>query len=116
MMDLSDGLSSDLARLCAASGVGARVEEAQIPRVQASSRVLIHGHDPLQLALHGGDDYELLFTVPARKAKFLPQTFEGVRLTAIGKITRNQDLMALDEDGIAGKLEPGGWDPFMKKL
>jgi thiamine-monophosphate kinase len=116
MMDLSDGLSTDLARLCAASGVGARVEETRIMRVQTSSAVLIHGHDPLQLALHGGDDYELLFTVSARKAKFLPQTFRGVRLTPIGKITRTLDLMVLDEDGIASHLEPSGWDPFTKKL
>ena len=84
--------------------------------MQTSSAVLIHGHDPLQLALHGGDDYELLFTVPARKAKFLPQTFEGVRLTPIGKITRTRDLMLLDENSVAKQLVPGGWDPFSKKL
>jgi thiamine-monophosphate kinase len=116
MMDLSDGLSSDLARLCAASGVGAQVEETRIPRVRASKTTLTHGHDSLQLALHGGDDYELLFTLPARKAKFLPQTFEGVRLTPIGKITRTRDLMVLDENSVAKQLVPGGWDPFSKKL
>jgi thiamine-monophosphate kinase len=115
MMDLSDGLSSDLARMCVASGVGARVEETRIPRVQTSNAVLIHGQDPVQLALHGGDDYELLFTVPARKAKLLPQTFGGVRLTAIGKITRIQDLIILDKNGVTKPLVPSGWDPFTKK-
>jgi thiamine-monophosphate kinase len=116
MMDLSDGLSTDLARLCAASGVGARVEETRIPRVQAGKTTIAHGHDLVRLALHGGDDYELLFTVPARKAKLLPQTFGGVRLTPIGKITRTLGLMILDEDGVARQLVPSGWDPFREKL
>jgi len=68
----------------------------------------------LQLALHGGDDYELLFTVPSRKARFLPQTFQGVSLTAIGKITRKRELLLLDENGRSKQLVPRGWDPFRK--
>jgi thiamine-monophosphate kinase len=115
MMDLSDGLSSDLPRLCAASAVGACLEKAMIPQVRAADVALKHGHDPLQLALHGGDDYELLFTLPPRKAKLLPKTFRGVRLTAIGKITRKQDLLVREENGRARQLRPGGWDPFRDK-
>ena len=116
MMDISDGLSTDLSRLCAASAIGARIEEAKIPHVRTSDLAIEHGRDPLQLALHGGDDYELLFTVPARKAKLLPKTFQGVRLTAIGKITRERELLLLDENGHATRILPGGWDPFRKKL
>ena len=115
MMDLSDGLSSDLPRLCAASAVGARLERAKIPQVQSRDLALKHGRDPLQLALHGGDDYELLFTVPPRKAKLLPKSFRGVALTAIGKITRERVLLVLAENGRASQLIPSGWDPFREK-
>jgi len=116
MMDLSDGLSSDLPRLCAASRVGALLEKEKIPRLQITNVALKHGRDPLQLALHGGDDYELLFTVPPRKAKRLPKTFQGVSLTAIGKITRRRELLVLAQSGNTMQLVPRGWDPFRKKL
>jgi len=112
MMDLSDGLSSDLARLCAASAVGACLEKAVIPQVRAADVALKHGHDSLQLALHGGDDYELLFTIPPRKARLLPKTFQGVSLTAIGEITRKRDIVVREENGRAWQLRPRGWDPF----
>ncbi len=116
MIDLSDGLSSDLSRLCAASAVGALLEKSKIPKVQIPKVALKHGHDPLQLALHGGDDYELLFTVLPRKAKLLPRTFKGVGLTAIGRITRGRKLLLLEEDGHVSQLVPRGWDPFREKL
>jgi thiamine-monophosphate kinase len=116
MMDVSDGLSTDLPRLCAASAVGARIEEARIPRVRTSDLALRGGRNLTQLALHGGDDYELVFTVPPLKAKLLPKTFQGVRLTAIGRITRERGLLLLDENGHTTRIQPGGWDPFRKKL
>jgi thiamine-monophosphate kinase len=112
MIDLSDGLSSDLPRLCAASGVGARAESAKIPRVQISNSNRSRGIDSLQLALHGGDDYELLFTVPPGRANRLTGTFQGVPLTAIGRITEKRKLVLLGEGGHEGQLAPGGWDPF----
>jgi thiamine-monophosphate kinase len=115
VMDLSDGLSSDLPRLCAASAVGACLEKAMIPQVLAADVALKHGYDPLQLALHGGDDYELLFTIPPRKAKLLPKTFRGVPLTAIGEITRKRDLLVREENGRTWQLLPRGWDPFQDK-
>jgi thiamine-monophosphate kinase len=116
MMDLSDGLSSDLPRLCSASSVGALLEMAKIPQLQITDAALKHGRDPLQLALHGGDDYELLFTVPLRKARRLPKAFQGVPLTAIGKITRRRELLLLEEGDHLIQLTPRGWDPFRKKL
>ena len=116
MMDLSDGLSSDLPRLCAASNVGARLQEVKIPQVRTSDLARKHGRDPLQLALHGGDDYELLFSVPRRKVNRLPKSFSSVGLTPIGEITRNRQLVLLDENGLASQLIPAGWDPFRKKL
>ena len=92
MMDLSDGLSTDLERLCAASGVGARIWADRIPQVQlpaAKIRGVNSGNlDPLAMALHGGDDYELLFTVPPRRVKDLRGAPGFSDLTAIGEIER----------------------------
>ena len=116
MMDLSDGLSSDLPRLCAASRVGALLEPSKIPRLQTTDAALKHDLESLQLALHGGDDYELLFTVSPRKARQLPKTLQGVPLTAIGEITRRRELLVLNEGGDTMRLTPSGWDPFRKKL
>ncbi len=115
MMDLSDGLSSDLSWLCAASTVGALLDIVNIPQVQLPDAALERGNDPIQLALHGGDDYELLFTVPPRKAKLVPNSFRGVRLTAIGRITRKRELL-LKKNGRVIQLTAGGWDPFKEKL
>lgn len=115
MMDLSDGLSSDLPRLCAASGVGARLESERIPRMRDSGAAQKHRLDPLDLALHGGDDYELLFTVPAQKARSLPKVFRGVKLTPIGRITQKEKLVLCNENGRERPLATGGWDPFRKE-
>ena len=112
MMDLSDGLSTDLPRLCAASGVGVRIEAAKIPAVRLPVRRHSHGLDPLLLALNGGDDYELLFTVPRNKARRVPRSFHGVPLTAIGIVTKEATLVLTDGNGKEHPLADGGWDPF----
>ena len=114
MMDLSDGLSSDLPRLCAASKVGARLEVQRIPGIRKSDAERKLGLDPLNLALHGGDDYELLFTVPPQKAKSLPSVFQSVKLTPIGRITQGSKLVVCEENGGEHPLAAGGWDPFRK--
>lgn len=110
MMDLSDGLSTDLARLCAASGVGARIEAESLP-----VSLLARREQRLQLALHGGEDYELLFTARRGLAGKIPQEYRGVALTRIGEITRGQQIV-LTEDGKARALVSGGWDPFRAGL
>jgi thiamine-monophosphate kinase len=112
MMDLSDGLSTDLPRLCAASGVGARVNSRKIPTVRIRKGERIGGATPLDLALHGGDDYELLFTVPRRKLHHLPHSQNGTRLTAIGEITKEMALLLVDKGGRQVPLPDLGWDPF----
>jgi thiamine-monophosphate kinase len=70
--------------------------------------------DPLQLALHGGDDYELLFSVPKNKARRLPRSIGGVTITPIGEITREREVMVTDGTGQSRVLKPGGWDPFRR--
>jgi thiamine-monophosphate kinase len=107
-MDLSDGLSTDLARLCAASEVGARVDVNSLPVVRDRSLARAR-----QLALHGGDDYELLFTVAGKDAQRVPRAYDGLRLTRIGEITREKRIVAV-EGGRSRKLKPAGWDPFRK--
>jgi len=112
MMDLSDGLSSDLPRLCAASGVGARIDAVKIPAVRVPKTARRRGHDSLDLALHGGDDYELLFTVPRGKRRGIPRTFHGIPLTAIGEITKDCAVLLMEEAGREVPLPNLGWDPF----
>src|SRR5260221_621030 len=78
MIDTSDGLSTDLAHICEASGVGAKVWANRIPKVSVPSDLRKLGLDPLRLALDGGEDYELLFTVPRRLGQHLPRAVQGV--------------------------------------
>jgi thiamine-monophosphate kinase len=111
MMDLSDGLSTDLPRLCQASGVGARLDASRIPVVRVPNRSHVERVEALDLALHAGDDYELLFTVRPAKARRVPRAFGGFPLTAIGEITRDRGLV-VQRDGRGQPLPPGGWDPF----
>ena len=114
MMDVSDGLSSDLQRLCEASGVGALIRADLLPTVRVTKLERNRGVDPLQLALHGGDDYELLFTVRKSKAERLPRSVGGVGITQIGEITRPREVMLTDGDGRPRVLKPRGWDPFRR--
>ncbi|HEY8715721.1 MAG TPA: thiamine-phosphate kinase, partial [Candidatus Acidoferrum sp.] len=115
MMDLSDGLSSDLRRLCEASGVRGAVFGPMVPAVRLTELERSGGVDAQQLALNGGDDYELLFTVPDRKKHLVPRAIDGVTVTAIGRITRGRSVVLIDEDGKSSELKPLGWDPFRSK-
>ncbi len=104
-IDLSDGLSRDLDRLCRASGVGAVVEMDRLPLApghEALARAL--DRDPLRLALHGGEDYVLLFTLPAGAR---PPRSASVR--AIGRIVEGAGA-ALSLRGRTETLSPEGWD------
>jgi thiamine-monophosphate kinase len=114
MMDVSDGVALDLSRLCAASGVGARVELDRVPvapELQELARLL--PVEPLTLALSGGEDYELLATLPpdrvAEASAALDERF-GVPLTDVGEVTDGPGLTALGADGSEAPLEPKGWD------
>lgn len=113
MMDISDGLSTDLSRMCESSRTGARLFAAQIPQVDAHRPAL----DPLQLALHGGEDYSLLFTAPPKHAPLLRAIAAKTktRITHIGEITRSRKILLVDSNGHESPLEPRGWDPFRVK-
>ncbi len=111
MIDISDGLSSDLNHLCDESRVGALIDAALIPidplvRDLCGRRAL----DPLMLALHGGEDFELLFTVSPENIAKLPARVDGVAITRIGEIV--EGAVQISEGPRTWKLEPGGWEHF----
>lgn len=113
MIDTSDGLSSDLQNLCFASRVGAIVEWERVPVVRVPSPLPYAGLNAKDAALHGGDDYELLFTVSRGNLKKIPRRWRGVRLTPIGRITRAKAILLTDA-GRERPLFPMGWDPFRR--
>jgi thiamine-monophosphate kinase len=110
-IDLSDGLSTDLARLCEASGTGAKVEMELLPIATGSTSARAKGR-ALARALHGGEDYELLFSVPRRLVTRIPARFGSFPLTRIGEITRGRHVVLVDGTGRARPLLPGGWEHF----
>jgi len=87
-IDLSDGLSIDLYRMTHESGVGAEIRAGDIPRFPGAL---------LDQALHGGEDYELLFTLDPRRKP--PAAYQGIPLTPIGVITGGRRLILKGEDG-----------------
>jgi thiamine-monophosphate kinase len=109
-MDVSDGVARDLHRLCRESGTGAEVIAEELPcadRFQALCAVI--GADPLALALGGGEDYVLLFTLPP---EITPPAEFGCR--RIGRITRAKTIV-LRESGTVHPLLPVGWDHLQQK-
>jgi thiamine-monophosphate kinase len=105
MIDTSDGLSTDLAHICDESGVGAEIFPDQVPRAQINRQVV-----DLELALHGGEDYELLFT----SAKKVPTRIGSVALTEIGSITGGS-RMWLRDGTRKKKFEVRGWEHFQAR-
>jgi thiamine-monophosphate kinase len=109
MMDISDGLSIDLRRLCDASGVGAHLFADRIP-----APALPDHDDALKLALHGGEDYQLLFTVSAKNAARIPKHFAKNPLHCIGEIQTSKVINLVTPDGKTRALKPEGWDHFTR--
>lgn len=107
MIDISDGLSSDLLHICFASDVGARLEFSKIP-VDPSLHDFNHDSWLADLVLHGGEDFELLFTVPKEKISAL----ENISVTQIGEITSNGGIIELIRNGKTEILKPKGYRHF----
>jgi thiamine-monophosphate kinase len=114
-IDVSDGLAADAGHLCDQSGVGLRIEAAQLP-ISPSTRAVAAalGRDPLAWALGGGEDYELLFTAPADRAEALIASVSratGIPITRIGTVTADHARTLVLPDGSEQPLA-GGWRHF----
>jgi thiamine-monophosphate kinase len=115
MIDLSDGLLADLGHILDLSGVGARVELAHIPL----SESFLAQRTPLEedlylLPLAGGEDYELLFTVPSAKKEAASALLAGLgtRGTVIGEVTANKVLKVVAADGSDYQTAASGYNHF----
>ncbi|MCS7078889.1 MAG: thiamine-phosphate kinase [Chloracidobacterium sp.] len=118
MIDLSDGLSVDLIRLCEASRVGAVLEAEALPVAPAAVAVAGDADGARQLALDGGEDYELLFTVAPRQVPAVLDlrkalAAEGLLLTCIGRITEGPTVALRLADELR-PLRAGGYDHFVQ--
>jgi thiamine-monophosphate kinase len=103
MIDISDGLLIDLSRLCKESGVGARIRTMDIPLSEEMKMTSAYlGISALELALSGGEDYELLFTAPAEAE---------VKAFCIGEITRS-GISVVDHKGKKIKVSARGYEHF----
>ena len=113
MIDISDGLSSDLRHLCDESRVGAVIEAASLPLdekvVQLCGRRAL---DPLALALHGGEDFELLFTVAPENVARLPKRVDDVPISHIGEIGDATGSVRISEQNRIWELAPEGFEHF----
>jgi thiamine-monophosphate kinase len=110
-IDVSDGLLSDLGHLCSASGVGAAIESNCLPLSSDVRRLA--PEERLRLALGGGEDYELLFTVPPKRRRRVENAAREARvaITAIGRLTRRRGI-TLSGVASAAALRRAGHDHF----
>ena len=115
MMDLSDGLALDLPRLLEQSGRGAEIRLADLP-IHPDARRVRDGRTPLEHALSDGEDYELLFTVPAARCAAFENAWRRrfrLRCTRIGRILpRSRGLAAVDVAGRRSHIQQGGYEHF----
>ena len=107
MIDISDGLSSDLAHICDASGVGAKIYAGRLP-IDAAVISQFGEEQSLDFALNGGEDFELLFT--ANKKNFSPP--RSVKISKIGEITSDAGNIELISNGHTEVLRPKGYRHF----
>jgi thiamine-monophosphate kinase len=101
-MDESDGLSTDLGRLARSSGVKVEVDAAAVPVFPGAT---------LEQALHGGEEYELLFTV--RPGTKVPASLAAVGLSCLGRVRKGRGVVLRTDQGVE-RLEPRGFEHFSR--
>lgn len=112
MIDLSDGLSSDLAHICRESQIGAKIYADKIPVEPEISNLKSQNTDKISFALHGGEDFELLFTVNPKIFFRAENEFKKRGFLHIGEITANVEIIELIDDGKVSILTPKGFRHF----
>lgn len=112
--DVSDGLVADLGHICIASGIGAEIDAGAVPLSPAVRAVLDADPALLSTILTGGDDYELVFTVPPERAKDLDAAAEraGTPVTYIGRTRPGKGVRVLDGNGTEIPLDRTGYKHF----
>lgn len=113
-MDVSDGLAKDLARMCNASGCGARIECERLPLSPAVRKAVTADRARLSDVIGGGDDYEILAAVPSVAAKAYQRAANatGIGVTEIGEFTSQQTVVFTGSDGNRLDLDKTGWAHF----
>jgi thiamine-monophosphate kinase len=109
MIDISDGLSVDLSHLCEESGVGA---EIHLDRLPLSPEIQHFQRQPYRLALHGGEDYELLFSVPPQDLRSLSRLQKNHKITFIGQMVKKKEIFLIDRRGNRRPLKIKGYQHF----
>jgi thiamine-monophosphate kinase len=108
MIDISDGFSTDLHHICEESSVGAEIRENAIPLAEIG-----HSAVNLRFALHGGEDYQLLFT--AGRGRAVPTMIGGTSISQVGVITKSKNILLVSANQRSSKLAPLGWEHFRKR-
>jgi thiamine-monophosphate kinase len=113
-MDISDGLSLDLARLARESGTGAEIDLARVPISEDAKRLSVLRNDgvsPLEHALSDGEDFELIITAPVAASDEIVAFGEelGTSISEIGRLTEEPGLWGVEKDGCREELTPQGW-------
>lgn len=113
-MDVSDGLAGDFTKLCRASGVAADIEVARVPLSDAAKAVIAADSAMLETALSGGDDYEIVCTVPAAKSDSFRAGAKaaGVAVTEIGEVKAGEGTRFLAGDGHAVNFKHASFSHF----
>lgn len=113
-MDVSDGLAGDLAKLCRVSGVAARIDAGRVPLSDAARGLIASDAALLEAAITGGDDYEIVCTIPADRVSSFENAAAaaGVMVTAIGEIASGQGLDLRGPDGAPMKLRRASFSHF----
>lgn len=109
MIDISDGLSVDLLNLCQESGCGAEIERERLP---LSPELRFWQRKPYDFALHGGEDYQLLFSVPHEKMDGIAELQKKYEFTCIGKMTSEKGIYLRDRQGRRKPVKPKGYEHF----
>lgn len=112
MIDLSDGISSDLFHLCEKSKVGAKICAEKLPIDSQILNLKFQNDEILPSVLDGGEDFELLFTVNPKKKFQLENELKNHSISHIGKITANEEIIELIIDGKSQILTPKGFSHF----